>query len=121
MANIISKHETLELKDGNTVELTLNFEKLLWLKAHNFKEEVAAAMAAINGKELDFLEMPYLFYAAYLCALPTTEEPAYTQAEFIKQMPFNMGRVSEIFSTLVEEKKTDVSKMRSSAARQKAK
>ena len=121
MANIISKHETLELKDGNTVELTLNFEKLLWLKAHNYDKEVAAAMAAINGKELDFLEMPYLFYAAYLCALPTTEEPAYTQAEFIQQMPFNMGRVSEIFASLVEEKKTDVSKMRSSAARQKAK
>lgn len=121
MANIISKHETLELKDGNTVALTLNFEKLLWLRAHNYNKEVAAAMTAINGKELDFLEMPCLFYAAYLCALPTTEEPAYTQAEFIKQMPFDMGRISEIFASLITEKKTDVSKMHSSAARQKAK
>lgn len=121
MAEITSKIETLELLDGNTVELTLNFKKLLWLRAHNYQKEVAVAMEAINRKELDFLEMPYLFYAAYLCALPTTETPAYTQDEFIGNMPFNMGRVSEVFASLIEEKKTEVSQMRSSAARKKAK
>lgn len=121
MADIISKHETLELKDGSTVALTLNFEKLLWLRAHGYDKEVAAAMAAISGKELDFLEMPYLFYAAYLCALPTTEEAKYTQSEFIAQMPFDMRRISDIFASLVIEKKTDVSKIRSSAVSRKAK
>ena len=122
MAEIISKIEKLELLDGSIVDLTLNFKKLLWLRANNYHKEVAVAMEAINKKNLDFLEMPYLFYAAYLCALPTTEKPAYTQDEFIGLMPFNMEHVTEFFASLIEEKKTEVLKMRSSAtARKKAK
>lgn len=118
MAEINSKIEKLELNDGNVVELTLNFKKLLWLRANGFEKEVAAAMHAINGKELDFLEMPYLFFAAYLCA---NEEPAYTQDEFIAAIPFDMEEVTVTFTNLVSKKKVEVSQMRSSAANRKAK
>ena len=118
MAEINSKIEKLELLDGNTVELTLNFKKLLWLRANGYETEVKAAMSAINGQTLDFLEMPYLFYAAYLCATP---EPAYTQDEFIGAVPFDMETVSVAFSNLVSKKKVEASQMRSSAAGKKAK
>lgn len=118
MAEINSKIERLELLDGNTVELTLNFKKLLWLRANGFEKEVAAAMHAINGKELDFLEMPYLFFAAYLCA---TDKPVYTQDEFIGSLPFDMEEITVTFNNLISKKKVDVSQMRSSAANRKAK
>jgi hypothetical protein len=118
MAEIQSKIEKLELLDGNTVELTLNFKKLLWLRANGHSEEVTAAMHAINGKELDFLEMPYLFYAAYLCAV---SEPAYTQDEFIGVLPFDMEIISSVFANLISKKKAEASQMRSSAASRKAK
>lgn len=118
---ITSKIEKFELKDGNEIELTLNFAKLLWLRAHGYGKEVEIAMQAINKQNLDFIDMPYLFYGAYLCALPTTEKPKYTQNEFIELMPFNLEQVSEIFGNLIEEKKTEVSKIRSSAVHKKAK
>ena len=118
MAEINSKIEKLEMLDGNIVELTLNFKKLLWLRANGYEAEVKAAMDAINGKELDFLEMPYLFYAAYLCAV---NEPAYTQDEFIGALPFDMEEITVTFNNLISKKKVDVSQMRSSAANKKAK
>lgn len=118
MAEIQSKIEKLELLDGNTVELTLNFKKLLWLRANGYEEEVKAAMRAISGKELDFLEMPYLFYAAYLCAVA---EPAYTQDEFIGVVPFDMESVANAYANLISKKKAEASQMRSSAANKKAK
>lgn len=118
MAEINSKIEKLELLDGATVELTLNFKKLLWLRANGFEKEVKAAMDAINGQTLDILEMPYLFYAAYLCA---TNEPAYTQDEFISVVPFDMEEVVVTYSNLVSKKKVTVSQMRSSVPSKKAK
>lgn len=112
MAEITSKVETLELLNGKTVELTLNFSRLLWLRNNGYTAEVAAAMAAINGKTIDMLDMPYLFYAAYLCA---TQEPEYNQQEFIKLIPFDLEETSMLFASLISKKKADVSKMRSSA------
>ena len=106
MANVYSRTVKLELLDGNTVELTLNFKMLLYLRANGHEEEVKTAMKAINGAKVDFLEMPALFYAAYLCALPAGEKPAYSQDEFIGVMPFDMEKVANAFATLISEKKT---------------
>ena len=118
---IISKIETLDLKDGNTVKLTLNFARMLWLRAHGYDKEVNMAMRVINGENIDFLEMPIYFYAAYLCALKSDETPAYTQEEFIELCPWDMERIAEVFASLTTEKKTELSKMRSSAVNKKAK
>lgn len=112
MAEITSKIETLELLNGKTVELTLNFARLLYLRNNGYTKEVAAAMAAISGNTIDMLDSPYLFYAAYLCA---TKEPEYTQEEFIALIPFDLEETSTLFANLISKKKADVSKMRSSA------
>ena len=118
---ITSKIETLDLKDGNTVKLTLNFARMLWLRANGYDKEVNMAMRVINGENIDFLEMPIYFYAAYLCGLKSDETPAYTQEKFIELCPWDMERVAEIFASLTTEKKTEVLKMRSSAVNKKAK
>ena len=106
MAEINSNIVKLELLDSNVVELTLNFKKLLWLRANGYEKEVKAAMQAIGGQTLDILEMPYLFYAAYLCA---TTEPAYTQDDFIGNVPFDMEIVSTTFANLMSKKKVKAS------------
>ena len=118
MAEINSKIVKLELLDGNVVELTINFKKLLWLRVNGYEKEVKAAMNAINGQTLDFLEMPYLFYAAYLCAV---EEPKYTQDEFIGLVTFDMEEVVLTYSNLVTKKKVTASQMLSSVPSKKAK
>jgi hypothetical protein len=109
MAQIYSRTVKLELLDGKTVELTLNFKMLLYLRANGYDAEVSTAMKAINGNKLDFLEMPAVFYAAYLCALPMGEKPAYTNEEFVGLVPFDMQKVGEVFAFLISEKKTALS------------
>lgn len=118
MAEIKSKIEKLELLDGETVELTLNFARMLYLRANGYKKEVEAAMQVVNGKELDMLEMPYFYYAAYLCA---NTEIKYTQEEFIALVPWDLEEAVTLFSNLNSKKKVDFSKMRSSAISKKAK
>lgn len=109
MAQIYSRTVKLELLDGANVDLTLNFKMLLYLRANGCNNEVKAAMKAISGAEIDFLDMPMVFYAAYLCGLPIEEKPKYTQDEFIGLIPFDMATVAETFAALISEKKTAVS------------
>lgn len=118
MAEIKSKIETLELLDGETVELTINFARMLWLRANGYEKEVAAAMRVINGKDLDMLEMPFFYYAAYLCA---NKDIKYTQEEFIALCPWDLEEAVTLFSNLNSKKKIDISKLRSSAINKKAK
>lgn len=118
---ITSKMETFELKNGDTVNLTLNFARLLWIRAHGYAKEVEMAMRVVSSEKLQILDMPIYFYAAYLCGLKNDEKPKYTQQEFIELCPWNVERIYEVFNKLTTEKKTEVSKMRSSAVPKKAK
>lgn len=106
MAQIYSRTVKLELLDGKTVPLTLNFKMLLYLRANGHEEEVKMAMKAINGEKVDWLEMPALFYAAYLCALPAGDKPAYTSDEFVGLIPFDVETVGKAFTSLITQKKT---------------
>lgn len=116
MADITSKIEKLELNNGETVKLTLNFARLLYLRANGYEKEVNAAMTALAGK-VDLLQMPFIFFAAYLCA---NKEIKYTQEQFVELVPFDLEETSDIFARLITKKKIDVSKMRSSAKHKKA-
>lgn len=122
MAEIVSTIEKLTLKNGETIDLTINFAKLLWLRSNGYEKEVAACMGAINGKDIDFLEVPYFLYGAYLCAFNhSAGDKPLAQEQFIELLYFDMEEIAVIFAKLIKEKKTDVSKMRSSAAGKKAK
>lgn len=99
---IISHCEHITLMDGKEVPLTLNFKKMLMLKANGYKDAVNAAMQAINGKELDFLEMPAVLWAAYLCAV---DKPEYTEDEFISLLPWDLEEIAKLFAALNSSKK----------------
>jgi hypothetical protein len=118
---ITSKYETLKLRNDDEVKLTLNFARMLWLRSNGYDKEVNMAMRVINGENVDFLEVPIYLYAAYLCALKSDETPAYTQEEFLELCPWDMEIIAHVFARLTTEKKTEVSKMRSSAVNRKAK
>lgn len=118
MANIISKIENLELTNGEKVGLTFNYGRMLYLRNNGYEKEINMAMAVINTEKVDLLEMPYYFYAAYLCA---NKDIKYTQDEFLELMPWDLQENTLLFERLTKKKKDDVSKMRSSANRKKAK
>ena len=118
MAEITSKIEKLELENGKTVDLTLNFARMLWLRNNGYDKEVAACMQVINGKEIDMLDMPDFLYGAYLCA---NKEPEYTKEEFTALLVWDLEEIMQCWANLNSKKKVDISKMRSSAPKQKAK
>lgn len=102
MEKIVSSLEELTLNDGNTVTLTMNFARLLYLRGHGREKEVAAGMGMLNARELDMLDCPKLFYCAYLCA---NEEPAYTFEEFTALIPFDLEICAKLFQKLTTSKK----------------
>lgn len=102
MEKIVSSLEELTLSDGNTVTLTMNFARLLYLRGHGREKEVEAGMSMLNAKKIDMLDCPKLFYCAYLCA---NEEPAYTFEEFTLLIPFDLVMCSELFEKLTTSKK----------------
>ena len=119
MAEIKSKIEKLELLDGETVELTLNFKRLLMLRATGYEKAVNEAMRfLVDDKNIDVLRIPSLMWVAYLCA---TNNPVYTEDEFIGLLPWDLSEMTEIIQSLNNKKKAEVSKIRSSAASKKAK
>lgn len=99
---IKSRVEKIVLINGDVVEMTLNFKKLLYLRANGYEKEVNMAMKAINGKEITMLDMPFIFYAAYLCMV---SEPAYTQDEFIGLLPWDLEECGKLFNNLNSKKK----------------
>ena len=119
MAEIKSKNETLELLDGETVELTLNFGRLLWLRGAGHEKQVNEAMRfLIDQENIDILRVPAFIWVAYLCA---TAEPKYTEDEFYGLLPWDLGELTSIIYSLNNKKKAEVSKVRSSAIGKKAK
>lgn len=102
MEKIVSSLEELTLNDGNTVTLTMNFARLLYLRGHGREKEVAAGMSMLNSRDPDMLDCPKLFYCAYLCA---NEEPAYTFDEFAALIPFDLGLCAKLFQKLISSKK----------------
>ena len=102
MAELTSRCEKIQLVDGREVPLTLNFKKLLWLRASGYEKAVNAAMKSINGKELDILEMPALFWCAYLCAV---DKPELTEDEFISLLPWDLKETATLFNNLNSKQK----------------
>lgn len=113
MAEINSKIETLELMDGVTVELTLNFKRLLWLRGNGYEKEVNEAMQLLGGgNNVDLLKFPMLIWVAYLCA---NVNPAYTEDEFIGALPWDFEEIGRVVASLNAKKKGAPFKQRSNA------
>lgn len=102
MAEITSRCEHLTLIDGTEIPLTLNFKKLLWLRANGYADAVSRAMSMLQKREIEILELPYFLWAAYLCAV---DVPDYTEDEFIGLIPWDMEEAMNLFNNLNTKKK----------------
>lgn len=113
MAEINSRIETLELINGETVNLTLNFKRLLWLRGNGYEKAVNEAMQMLkDGKDFDIFKLPVFIWVAYLCA---NEKPAYEEDEFIGLLPWDLEELAQIIAALNAKKKGTPFKARSGA------
>ena len=115
---IKSSVEKLTLINGDEIELTLNFKKLLYLRSTGYEKDINAAMKSLNGSNLDMLDMPFVFWAAYLCAV---DKPAYTQDEFFELLPWDIAECTRLFNDLNTKKKAKNSAKLSNVESPKAK
>ena len=104
MAEIKSYITKLELNDGETVELTMNFARLFVLKSQNKADvETALAMFSENVRNnFNVLDFATFMWVAYLCA---NTEPKYDRDEFMAALPFDLKLLSETFANIVSPKK----------------
>lgn len=108
-----SSTETLELINGKTVNLTLNFKKLLNVK--NKKKDLYKRYnkAIIEGMT-DTFDVITILYTAYLCCLDDIDT-AMTEETFMEMVPPYVGELNKIARNLVSPKKQEASEKHSEA------
>lgn len=100
---INSSVATLTLNNGEIVELTLNFLRLMQLKADKkTRTDVEKAMAVLNNPKADILDFGDLFWVAYLCQ---NTEPKYSHDEFFGAIDFDVEEITSAIETLCTAKK----------------
>ena len=103
MEKINSNIECITMNDGNEVELSMTFWRLMQLKGNKeYKADVEAAMAVLSSKDVDFLEWAKFVWVAYLCE---NTQPQYTRTEFLKQLPFDLEAIGNVVTALTTSKK----------------
>lgn len=107
----------LELQNGNTVDLSLNFLALAKLK--NLDEKAYTEyFDALNGKKDKIFTNVQVVYTAYLCALIKTDsfdDSRMTYNDFIGQLPEDTFEILSLGDKLLNPKKAKGSAERSSA------
>ena len=97
----------MELADGQEVELTLNFARLL--KVKNAKKKLYKEfMDVLKNKDFDIIfDSIKVLYVAYLCAntdkLKTKE--VLSEDEFLELVPMDMVLINNLVAELIQPKK----------------
>ena len=101
--NIKSREIPLPLENGETVNLTLNFSKLMSVRSK--KKEVYKRYNKImmDGPQ-DVFDNTLILYVAYLCGLEDMEN-AMSEHDFIQLLPPYIQMVNEIVIDLTRPKK----------------
>ena len=110
---------TIDMLDGNTYPLTLNWARLLAVET-SMPEAAAVYTHIINsaGKEFKPLDMARLVYLAYLCGQADSLTDAMPVEEFLDLLPTDLEYIGELFSALLTGgKKKNGSRARSKGAR----
>ena len=97
-------YQELELENGTTVKLTLNFARLLKLKSDN-PGLYDRFMKVLQSKNFDIVfDSLTVLYTGYLCA-NITEESVLSEEEFIELVPFDLELINVAAGNLIQSKK----------------
>jgi hypothetical protein len=94
--------ETLELNNGESIKLTLNFARLLKIKNDNKEKYEKYNNVILNGTK-DIFDMIDVIYIAYLCANIDKNVKSYD--EFIELVPPSTTLLAEKVNVLTNSKK----------------
>ena len=95
----------IELNNGEEVELTLTFARLLKVKNHN-KGLYEEFMRALKNNDFDpILDSAKVLYVAYLCALDNDMANGMSEYDFLDEIPMDMELVNKIVAELINPKK----------------
>lgn len=110
--SVKSKAIPFDLEDGTTVDLTLNFKKLL--EVRNKRKDLYKRYNEIymNGLN-DSLDAPTVMYTAYLCGLDDIST-AMSEEAFIESLPPFPGLIADTVINLMRPKKNQDSEKPSS-------
>lgn len=101
MKNTVQK---LELNNGEVVELTLTFARLLKVKNHN-KKLYEDFMSALKNKDFDpIFDSAKVLYVAYLCGLDDLKD-ALSENNFLEELPMDFGSINTLVAELINPKK----------------
>lgn len=102
MKNTVKK---LELNNGQEVELTLTFARLLKVKNHN-KKLYEQFMNALKNKDFDIIfDSAKILYVAYLCGLNDNMKEALSEEDFLEELPMDFALVNTLAAELIQPKK----------------
>lgn len=111
MANISSNLYSLELQNGETVNLTLNFAALYKLRAKDKKLYERYNSIITAGEIKDEIDNIEILYVAYVCANINDEYMSFE--EFIEFIPYDREEISDVLLALLtpQAKKKDLLKL----------
>lgn len=97
--------QKLELNNGEVVELTLTFARLLKVKNHN-KKLYEDFMGALKNKDFDIIfDSAKVLYVAYLCGLNDNMKDALSEEEFLEELPMDFALINTLVGELISPKK----------------
>ncbi len=100
---IKSKTELLELENGTSVKLTLNFSRLMYIRSSRKDIYKRYNDIMMDGPK-DIFDNITILYTAYLCALEDGEKEL-TEKEFIENLPPYQQLINQIVMDLTRPKK----------------
>lgn len=96
--------QTLELNNGEVVELTLTFARLLKVKNHS-KKLYEEFMGSLKNKDFDIIfDSAKVLYVAYLCGLDDMNN-ALSENDFLEELPMDFTVINTLVAELINPKK----------------
>lgn len=97
-------YQELELENGKTVKLTLNFARLLKVKSEQPKV-YENFMKVLQNQNFDIVfDSLAVLYAGYLCA-NMGDESVLSEEEFMELVPFDLEIINVLAGKLIQSKK----------------
>lgn len=102
MKNVVTK---LTLENGQEIDLTLTFARLLKVKNKN-KNLYNEFMKALQNKDFDIVfDSAKIIYVAYLCGLDDDMDKALSENTFLEELPMDFALINTIAAELIQPNK----------------
>ncbi len=118
MSEIKNTFYNLQLLDGRTVKLTLNYARLYALRSKNKAayDKYVKTKNSLDDKNIDEFDLVYIIYTAYLCANPDASESFEEFLEVVPNDDFIIGQL--LVNLIAPSKKKEVFRHHSRKQRQ---